>query len=55
MGNPKYNTAKAIVEAVEIGELTKRSVYNMVQYYKNTDSERAEMYRQALKELKLKK
>lgn len=55
MGNPRYNTIESIIVAIETGELTKRSVYNMVQYYKNTDPERAEMYRQALKELKLKK
>jgi len=51
MGNPKYNTSESIIEAVEAGELTKRSVY----YYKNTDPERAEMYRSALSGIKTKK
>ena len=55
MGNPKYNTPESIIEAVEAGELTKRSVYNMIQYYKNTDPQRAEMYRSALCGIKTKK
>lgn len=55
MGNPKYNTSESIIEAVEAGELTKRSVYNMIQYYKNTDPQRAEMYRSALSVIKTKK
>ena len=54
MAHKKYITLEEIVEALNTGKLKRRSVSQMIQYYKRKgDLQSAEMYKEALDRTKV--
>ena len=54
MAHKKYTTLEEIVEALNTGKLKRRSVSQMIQYYKRKgDIQSAEMYKEALDKTKV--
>ena len=54
MAHKKYTTSEEIVEALNTGKLKRRSVSQMIQYYKRKgDIQSAEMYKEALDKTKV--